>query len=207
MEKKTNVSLILLTVGISAGVIITLFLIFIIKAIPKSFTIAGVEFDISSADNSTVKDQTQDTTDIIPFDSPDSIIEDEENTPVITIASATQPLICKSGEFAPQDLNQLVQFNYSLSDNEFIFGQCTEFSGYNIVKQGGVAYIIQGPGVFTWSTKHGWWDICSGGTENDVIEKLEWQANSLETHSNTATGAARKVICSYQGETVTCEEK
>jgi hypothetical protein len=222
MEKNLKLFFLLIGAGITIGVFITLILIFFIRANPKSFTIAGVELDFPSGDNSTIQDQPQNTPDISSGVSTDTGLIDEENLPVITIIEeedspiisptktidmSTQPLICRSGEFAPQDLNQLFRFEYSLSDNEFIFGQCTEFSGYDMFKQGGVAYIIQGPGVFTWSTKHGWWDICSGGTENDIIEKLDWQANSLETHSNTATGVARRVICSYQDERVICEEK
>lgn len=125
----------------------------------------------------------------------------------ISLVANQNDLRCRSGEFAPEDSFSLAINEITLNEGEFIHGQCTEFKLGSFSLKGGVAYVIVGQGTFTWSTMHGWWDICSGGDMNDPIIKLDQQAKSLEDHNNTTTGVARKVFCSYSEGQIVCEQK
>jgi len=111
---------------------------------------------------------------------------------------------CKFGDSAQADSNSFAYFDFSLEENQFINGQCSEFSLNTTKEVGGVAYIIKGPGNYSWSTKHGWWEICTNYSDENVTEKLYWQANSLEMGGNTGAGYAIKLICEAYGEIVTC---
>jgi hypothetical protein len=128
-------------------------------------------------------------------------VEAEETEP------AYLPLSCKSGEFAPADVYSFYSFSTELGSSDFVYGQCSSFKGGGITVEGGVAYLILGPGDFSWSTMHGWWDICSGGTPEEIQNRLEWQATSLEENNNTSTGIARRVICNIENGSMVCRQE
>jgi len=116
-----------------------------------------------------------------------------------------KPPSCKSGGFTPDDYYALVQFSYDLNEDDFINGQCSVFEGGGVNLDGGVAYIILGPGDVHWFTMHGWWNVCNGVTQEEVQYKLDWQANSLEENLNTSTGVATRIVCLYENGSMSCE--
>lgn len=125
-----------------------------------------------------------------------------EPTNTATLEAEVENPFCQFGDSAPVDEQAYQPFLVTLNENEFVNGQATELwiSGYQ--GKGGVAYILQGPGTFEWSTIHGWWEKCQN---SDAKEKLEWQISSLETNGNTATGEANQIICHIVENVIECE--
>ena len=111
---------------------------------------------------------------------------------------------CQYGDSAPADQTIHEQFSVILQEGEFINGQSTEFKQGSFKAVGGVAYLLKGPGQFNWSTMHGWWEICRNGSNENATEKLNFQAMSLESHGNTATGYAKRVICESINSSMNC---
>ncbi|MBE0418212.1 MAG: hypothetical protein IBX63_10650 [Coriobacteriia bacterium] len=72
-----------------------------------------------------------------------------------------------------------------LTQGEVIVGQCWECVLQDMLHSGGVAFLLRGPGKFSFKVRDGWWARYRNATWDDGEQLLQEQLDSILVHGNS----------------------